>query len=174
MRRAMIAIARICKKAGLFGLFLWLALAVVPASMAQAQSLLEQLKGDPLPPPPSLPQQLEQGEPASPPRKSLLPPLRIQVEKAEASFATGTNEPVVVITMAPRSGRMFYELTQNNIGRRLVLRIDGQVAAEPIIREPIKGGVVQISGSFTVKDAAELAERLSKGEAKVEVEVVVD
>ncbi len=76
--------------------------------------------------------------------------------------------------MAPRSGRMFHELTQSNIGRRLVLRIDGQVAAEPIIREPIKGGVVQISGGFTLKDAAALAERLSKGEAKVEVELVSD
>lgn len=155
------AIARICKKAGLLGLFLWLALAVVvPTSMAQPPSLLEQLK--------------KGGQPTPPPRKSLLPPLRIQVEKAEASFATGTNEPVVVITMAPRSGRMFYDLTLNNIGRRLVLRIDGQIAAEPIIREAIKGGVVQISGGFTLKDAAALAERLNKGEAKVEVELVSD
>ena len=103
-----------------------------------------------------------------------MPPLRLQVEKAEATFDTRTNEPVVVITLAARSGRLFYELTQNNIGRTLVLRIDGQVAAEPIIREPIKNGVVQISGSMTVNDAAALAERLSKGVAKVEVELVSD
>ena len=154
----MIAMARICKKAGFLGLFLWAAAAAVSSSLAQ----------------PSLLEQLQKGEPSSPPRKSLLPPLRIQVERAEASFASGTNDPVVVITMAPRSGRMFHELTQSNIGRRLVLRIDGQVAAEPTIREAIKGGVVQISGGFTLKDAAALAERLSKGEAKVEVELVSD
>lgn len=157
--RALIAIAAGSKKAGLFGLFVWLALAgAIAPGLAQRPSLLEQLQ--------------QGGEPSPPPRKSLLPPLRVQVEKAEASFATATNEPVVVITMAPRTSRMFHELTLNNIGRRLVLRIDGKVAAEPIIREAIKGGVVQISGSMTVKDAADLADRLSKGEAKIEVELV--
>jgi SecD-like export protein len=159
MRRAMIAMMRTYKKAGLFGLFLWLVAAAVSSTMAQPPSLLEQL---------------QKGGTAPPQRKSLMPPLRLQVEKAEATFDTGTKEPVVVITLAARSGRMFYELTQNNIGRRLVLRIDGQVAAEPIIREPIKNGIVQISGSMTVKDAADLAERLNKGEAKIEVELVAD
>jgi SecD/SecF fusion protein len=152
------AIATRCKKAGVSGLFLWLATAVVSSGMAQAPSLLEQLqKGEPSPPPP---------------RKSLLPPLRVQVQEAVAAFGQGTKEPVVVITMSPRSGRMFHDLTLNNIGRRLVLRIDGQVVSEPIIREEIKGGVVQISGNMTLKDAAALAERLSKGEAKIEVELV--
>jgi preprotein translocase subunit SecD len=101
-----------------------------------------------------------------------MPPMRLQVEKAEATFDTTTSEPIVVITLAPRSGRMFHELTLNNIGRVLVLRIDGKVVAEPIIREAIARGVVQISGSMTVKDAADLAARLNNGEAKVEVELV--
>jgi SecD/SecF fusion protein len=159
--RALIAIATGYKKAGLLGLFVCLALAVAVASgSAQRPSLLEQLQ--------------KGGEVAPPPMKSLLPPLRIQVQTAETSFDKHTNEPIVVITMAPRSGRMFHELTLKHIGRRLVLRIDGKVAAEPIIREPIKGGVVQISGNMTVQDAADLAERLSKGEAKIEVELVSD
>jgi preprotein translocase subunit SecD len=162
----MFAIAMRCKKAGLLGLFLWLAVAAVASpGMAQSPSMAQA---------PSLLEQLQKGEPSPPPRKSLLPPLRIQVQKAEASFATGSKDPVVVITMAPRSGRMFHELTLNNIGRRLVLRIDGQVAAEPIIKEAIKDGVVQISGGFTLKEAAALAERLSKGETKIEVELVAD
>ncbi len=159
--RAMIASTTGYRKAGLLGLFVWLALAaaVTPGS-AQRPSLLEQLQ--------------KGGEPTPSPRKSLLPPLRIQVQSAEAASDKHTNQPVVVITMAPRSGRMFEELTAQHIGRRLVLRIDGKVAAEPIIKEPIKGGVVQISGSMTVQDAADLAERLSKGAAKVEVELVSD
>lgn len=155
----MSATATRCKKAGLSGLFLCLATVVVSSGMAQTPSLLEQL---------------QKGEPSPPLRKSLMPPLRVQVQEAVAAFGQGTKEPVVVITMSPRSSRMFHELTLNNIGRRLVLRIDGQVVSEPIIREEIKGGVVQISGSMTLKDAAALAERLSKGEAKVEVELVAD
>ena len=149
---AMVAMARICKKAGLFGLFLCLTVAGISSGMAQPSLLEELQKGGPAPPPP---------------RKSLMPPLRLQVERAEATLDTRTKEPVVVITMVARSGRMFGELTENNIGRRLVLRIDGQV-----VSEPIKGGVVQISGNMTVKDAAALAERLGKGEARIEVELV--
>jgi hypothetical protein len=155
----MFAIATRYKKAGVLGLFLWLGLAALSPGMAQAPSLLENL---------------QKGGTAPPPRKSLMPPLRIQVEKAEAASDLRTKEPVVVITMAPRSGRLFAELTQNNVGRRLVYRIDGQVVSEPIIREPITGGVVQISGNITVKEAAALAERLGKGEAKIEVEFVSD
>jgi preprotein translocase subunit SecD len=156
--------ATICRKAGLPGAFAGLAAAVAASGMSPAVSpaLAE----------PSLLEQLQKGYPSQPQRKSLMPPLRLQVEKAEGSFDTRTNEPVVVITLAARSGRMFGELTENNIGRVLVLRIDGQVVSEPIIREAIKNGVVQISGSMTVKDAAALAERLSKGEAKIEVELV--
>lgn len=159
--RAPIVIAMGCKKAGLLGLFVCLALAVTVApGMAQKPSLLEQLQ--------------KGGEAPPPPRKSLLPPLRIQVQTAEPSFDKHTNEPVVVITMAPRSGRMFQELTRKHIGGRLVLRVDGKIVAEPIIREEIKGGVVQIAGNMTLQDAADLAARLSKGEAKVEVELVSD
>jgi preprotein translocase subunit SecD len=101
-----------------------------------------------------------------------LPPLRIQVEKAVAAFHAKTSEPVIVIHMTPRSGRMFHELTLKNVGRKLALRIDGNVVSEPIIREPVTSGVVQISGSFTKHEAADLAERLSKGEAKIEVQLV--
>ncbi len=175
MRYPMIEIAMRCKKAGLFGLFLWAAaIGAIAPGMTQTPSLLEQLKKGELLPPPSLPGRSENGEPSSPSRKSQIPPLRIQLQKAEATFATGSNEPVVVITMAPRSGRLFHELTLNNIGRRLVLRIDGMIATEPIIREAIAGGVVQISGDMTITDAADLAERLNRGVAKIEVELVAD
>jgi preprotein translocase subunit SecD len=164
------------RKAGLLGLFVCLALAdAVAPGLAQRPSLLEQLeKGYPAPSAPSFPQQQDQGGSSPPPRKSLLPPLRIQVQSAEASFDKVSSEPVVVITMAPRSGRMFHELTLKYIGRRLVLRVDGKIVAEPIIREEIKGGVVQISGSMTLQDAADMAKRLSRGEAKIEVELVSD
>ena len=162
MMRRPIVIAREFRKAGLFGLFVWLALAsALASSRAQQPSLLEQLKqGFPAPTPPGAP------------RKSLGPPVRIEVQTAEVSLGRDTNEPVVVITMVPKSGQMFQELTLKNIGRTLVLRIDGTVAAEPMIKEAIKGGVVQISGNMTLQDAAELAKRLSKGEAKIEVELV--
>ncbi len=46
---------------------------------------------------------------------------------------------------------MFAELTANNIGRTIEVRIDGKVVMRPIIREAIKGGSVQVSGGFTAQ-----------------------
>jgi preprotein translocase subunit SecD len=40
-----------------------------------------------------------------------------------------------------------------------------------VIREPILGGTGQIAGGFTAAQAREMAERLSTGAAKLEVEV---
>jgi preprotein translocase subunit SecD len=155
----MMAVATRCKKAGLLGLFLWAtAVVVVSSSMAQSPSLLEQLqKGEPSP---------------SPPKKNLLPPLRLQIEKATPGLDERTREPVVSILLTARSGRLFAELTTKNVGRRTELRIDGKVVASPIIREPIKGGSLQISGNMALADAKELADRLNSGAANIEVEVM--
>ncbi len=154
----MFAIATRYKKAGLLGLFLCLAATTLSPGMAQAPSLLEQLQ--------------KGGPPSSPPRKSTLPPLRLQIEKATPTLDERTREPVVTFLLTARSGRMFAEFTTNNIGRTVEVRIDGKVVMRPIIREAIKGGSVQVSGSFTLKEAQELADRLNSGAARVEAEVV--
>jgi SecD-like export protein len=52
--------------------------------------------------------------------------------------------------------------------------LDGQVLMSPVIREPIMNGVVQVSGHFTLDEAADLAARLTAGTSKIEVELVAD
>ena len=111
----MIAIATICKKVGLSGLFVWLAVGGLSSAMAQ----------------PSLLEQLQKGEQAPPPRKSLLPPLRLQIESATPILDERTKEPVVTMRLTERSGRMFAELTKINVGRRTEVRIDGN-AVDPL------------------------------------------
>ncbi len=134
-----------------------MALAALSPGMAQAPSLLEQL---------------QKGGPSSPPRKSTLPPLRLQIANATPILDERTREPVVTFRLTERSGRMFAEFTSNNIGRTVEIRVDGKVVMKPIIREPIKGGSVQVSGGFTLAEARELADRLNSGSAKVEADVV--
>jgi hypothetical protein len=157
----MIAIATGYKKAGLFGLFLWLAAAAVSAGLSPA--LAE----------PSLLEQLQKGGPSAPaPRKSTLPPLRLQIASAAPILDERTKEPVVTFRLTDRSGRMFAQFTADNIGRTVEVRIDGKVVMRPIIHEAIKGGSVQVSGGFTLATARELADRLNSGAARVEAEVV--
>jgi len=156
--RAMIAIVARCKKAGLLGLFVWLAVAgSLPPVMAQP-SLLEQLKKGGTAPPP--------------PRKSTLPPLRLQIESAAPILDERTKQPVITIRLTERSGRMFAEFTKSNVFRKTEVRIDGKVVMSPVIREPILNGSLQVNGNFTLKEAQELADRLNRGATRVEVELV--
>jgi preprotein translocase subunit SecD len=66
------------------------------------------------------------------------------------------------------------EFTTANVGRKIEIRVDGQVLMSPVIREPVVNGVVQVSGHFTLDEAADLAARLTAGTSKIEVEFVAD
>jgi len=99
-------------------------------------------------------------------------PLMLELESAVAGYDQRTGQPVINFRMTRESGRAFAEITKNNIGRPMELRVDGQVLSKPVIREPILGGSGQISGEFTPKAAEELAARLLAGSSKLEIEVV--
>ena len=97
-------------------------------------------------------------------------PVLLEVQKAEAAFDRRTNEPVVTFWMTDASQKVFAEFTAKHVGRPMALIVDGRVITKPIIREPIIGGQGQIAGNFTVEDAKALAERLSSGKARIEIE----
>jgi preprotein translocase subunit SecD len=99
-------------------------------------------------------------------------PLVLELESATVGYDQRTAEPVIALRMTRVSGRAFAELTKNNVGRPMELRVDGRSLSKPVIREPVLGGSVQISGNFAHQEAEDLAARLSAGAAKVEVEVV--
>jgi preprotein translocase subunit SecD len=54
-------------------------------------------------------------------------------------------------------------VTQENVGRPFAIVLDNEVISAPVIREPILGGSGQISGSFTVEGANDLAILLRAG-----------
>jgi preprotein translocase subunit SecD len=101
-------------------------------------------------------------------------PLLLEVTRATAGFDQRTNEPIISIALSEASKRAFGELTAANVGAAMELRIDGKAVMKPIIRDPILGGMLQISGRFTASEARDIAGRLSAGSAKIEVEIVKD
>ncbi len=54
-------------------------------------------------------------------------------------------------------------MTQENVGKPFAIVLDNEVISAPVIREPILGGSGQISGSFTVQSANDLAILLRAG-----------
>ena len=115
MMRAMTGMTKTSKKAGLLGLFLWLALAGAISPVWPSRRCLSSSKRATPPPP----------------RKSLRPPLRIQVQTAEVSSASEHQRTGRTSLWRRGPAGCSAPMTLSNIGRRLVLRIDGRSRQSP-------------------------------------------
>jgi len=82
---------------------------------------------------------------------------------AQPGFDQRTSEPIVTFRFNTTGARKFAEATQQNVGKPFAIVLDNQVISAPVIREPILGGSGQISGSFTVQSANDLAILLRAG-----------
>jgi len=82
---------------------------------------------------------------------------------AQPGFDQRTNEPIVSFRFNSSGARKFAEATQANVGKPFAIVLDNKVVSAPVIREPILGGSGQISGSFTVQQANDLAILLRAG-----------
>ena len=91
---------------------------------------------------------------------------------AQASFDQRTGEPIVNFKFNSTGGRKFGRATQDNVGQRFAIVLDNEVISAPVIREPILGGSGQISGSFTVESANNLAILLRAGALPAKLTVI--
>ena len=82
---------------------------------------------------------------------------------AQPGFDQRTNEPIVSFRFNTSGSRKFAVATTENVGQPFAIVLDNEVISAPVIREPITGGSGQISGSFTVQAANDLAILLRAG-----------
>ena len=95
-----------------------------------------------------------------------------QISDAQQSFDQQNGQPVVTIRFDGAGGQRFARATRDNVGRPFAIILDNVVLSAPVINEPILGGSAQVSGSFTVESANELAISLRSGRLPVELRVV--
>lgn len=94
------------------------------------------------------------------------------IKDAQVRIGGNFNEPYVSLDMTSRGGKIFANITENNVGRRMAIVLDDVVRSAPVIRERILGGSAQISGSFTHEEAADLAIVLRVGALPAPVDIV--
>lgn len=94
------------------------------------------------------------------------------VIKARSGIDLYTDEHVINIGFDRIGREKFAALTSANVGRRITLVLDGEVLVAPVVNEPVTGGAVQISGSFTAESANNLAIMLQSGALPVPFEIV--
>ena len=83
-----------------------------------------------------------------------------------------SNQAIVNIRFNGSGGRKFGQVTSQNVNRPFAIILDGRVLSAPNINEPILGGSAQVSGSFTVESANQLAIALRSGKLPVALTVV--
>lgn len=91
---------------------------------------------------------------------------------AQATIDQQTGQAVVNFRLNTVGAQAFAEVTQSNVGRPFAIVLDDVVISAPNINEPILGGQGQISGSFTVEEANDLAILLRAGALPVKLTII--
>lgn len=94
------------------------------------------------------------------------------VKDAQMKIGGNFNEPFVSLDLTSRGGKVFGDITEANVNRRLAIILDDVVRSAPVIRERILGGSAQISGNFTHDEATDLAIILRVGALPAPVEII--
>ena len=82
------------------------------------------------------------------------------------------NRPDINIRFNTTGARRFARTTQENVGKPFAIILDDKVLSAPNINEPILGGSAQITGSFTVQSAHDLAVSLASGKLPVKLNII--
>ncbi|MBN7818683.1 protein translocase subunit SecD [Bowmanella yangjiangensis] len=91
---------------------------------------------------------------------------------AQAAFSQESGQPVVNFKLDSQGAKLFGDMTKSNIGRVLAIVLDDEVVTAPVIRSAIPGGRGEISGSFTMAEAHDVALMLRTGALPVPLTVV--
>ncbi len=91
---------------------------------------------------------------------------------AQPGFDQRTNEPIISFRFNTSGARKFGQFTKAHVGEPFAIVLDDKVISAPVIREAILGGTGQISGSFTVESANNLAIQLRSGALPAKLTIV--
>jgi preprotein translocase subunit SecD len=81
-------------------------------------------------------------------------------------------EPNVSIKFNSQGATDFDRITNDNVRKRMAIVLDGVVHSAPVIQERISGGQAQITGSFTMEEARDLAIILRAGALPAPVNIL--
>jgi preprotein translocase subunit SecD len=87
--------------------------------------------------------------------------LVLPVERATVSVDSATGDPLLLIWLSRRGRDGFTDFSNQHIGSRVDVMVDGEVLTSPFIQSPIQSELLMISGGFTQEEAEILAKKLT-------------
>lgn len=94
------------------------------------------------------------------------------LSRAQVDFDQTTGQPQVAIKFNSEGSKLFSEITKRNINKPLAIYLDGAIISAPLVNVAITTGDAVISGSFTLDEAKNLAERLNAGALPVPISLL--
>lgn len=94
------------------------------------------------------------------------------LERATLEFDPTTGAPLVTLHFNSEGRNLFSQITQNNIGRRLAIFLDGEIISAPTVQAAITDGIAVITNIGNLQEAKELVTRLNSGALPVPIALV--
>ena len=94
------------------------------------------------------------------------------LEDARVKISDRFGEPYVALKFNSQGARDFDRITGENVKKRLAIVLDGIVHSAPVIQERISGGNAQITGTFSMEEARDLAIVLRAGALPAPVRIL--
>ena len=94
------------------------------------------------------------------------------LERATVTFNPNDNSPEVSLEFDKEGTQLFADITERNVGKQVAIFLDAYPISIPTVNERIPSGRAVISGSFNIKDAKLLTQRLNAGALPVPIELI--
>jgi len=94
------------------------------------------------------------------------------LQSASVVFDSQTGKPAISLQFTKDGGNKFADMTKRNVGKPLPVILDNEIITQPVVQEEILNGQAQITGSFTIDEAKQLAIQLNAGALPVPVTLV--
>lgn len=92
--------------------------------------------------------------------------------RASVQFNPNDNSPEVSLEFDKDGSELFKDITGRNVGQQVAIFLDGYPISAPTVNEKITGGRAVISGTFSIKEAKLLSQRLNAGALPVPISMV--
>jgi preprotein translocase subunit SecD len=94
------------------------------------------------------------------------------LQSARVEFDSKTGKPAISLQFTKEGGDKFATITEQNVGKQVAIVLDGETITAPVVQEKITGGTAQITGTFTIDEAKNLAIQLNAGALPVPVNLI--
>lgn len=98
-----------------------------------------------------------------------------QLQFSQGSIASGgsfQSTPIVTLSFDNEGGRLFEQITRDNLGKTIAIYLDGEIVSAPRVNSVISGGQAIIEGNFTVDEAKTTVTRLNSGALPIPIELI--